>query len=185
MLILFEHLSVIAQTLWSLASSLGGARQICGLFIEGWRRLSEPLPSSSPGASNVLHLTCVILLRDCYLPKGPLLRAGFQVATLQTLLGNILNAELSRMLWISDLPVKLISPHWISYAVKLALMTCCHWRPVFYPLLFQPWGVGGGILQLLFCFCFCKVCRKCNRAPDDGCEGRDLHLPAFSLTGSV
>lgn len=125
MLILFEHLSVIAQTLWSLASSLGGARQICGLFIEGWRLLSEPLPSSSPGASKVLHLTCVILLRDQYLPKGPRLPAGFQVATLQTLLVNILNADLSRIFLYSEYSCQ-INFNWISCAAMWALMTCCY-----------------------------------------------------------
>ena len=63
-LILFEHFSVGSQTLWSLATNLGGARQVCGLFIGGWRRTSVLLPGFSPVASKVLILTCIIVVWD-------------------------------------------------------------------------------------------------------------------------
>lgn len=170
----FAHVDFVwapfSQTLWSLASSLGGARQICGLFIEGWRRLSGPLPSSSPGASKVLHLTCVILLRDWYLPKGPLLRAGFQVATLQTLLVNILNAEQSRILWISKVLVKLISIDFLCCHVGFndMLQDPCCWRRDFYPLLLQHishfnlgfGGRGGNFITPFFAFVSAKFVGK-------------------------
>lgn len=78
---LFEPFSVGSQTLLSLATTLGGARQVCGLFIEGWQGASVELPAFTPGAPKVLLLTCIILAWDSCLLKGPQLCAGFLFQT--------------------------------------------------------------------------------------------------------
>lgn len=132
MLMLFDHFSVGSQTLWSLATNLSGAHQVCGLFIKGRRRLNVRLPGFSSGASKVLLLTCIILVWDSYLLRGPQLCAGFLFKMkiwmkIDFFFVNFLNAEnqiwifyLTTMLWLLELPTLLVGCGPCSFSVWIS-----------------------------------------------------------------